>query len=400
MDTRRRIDRLCRKVPDASFAVRYWDGAHVGYGDGPAEFTISLKSEAVAAGLFGNIALRLPEAYAAGDIEIDGDLQRFTRVAYLADTALPQVGATEKALLAAMALKQRNSLAGSRRNIAHQYDLGNDFFKLWLDRQMVYSCAYFRGTEDDINTAQEQKLEYICAKLRLSPNDRLLDMGCGWGALAIHAARTCCARVVGVTLSEQQQREASARVCNFGLGDRVEIRFQDYRDVPEHGSYDRIVSVGMFEHVGKKHLGSYMKQTARLLKPGGAGVLQTIGRMREGVLSPWIRKHLFPGLYLPALSEVIDVMAANGLVVTDVENLRMHYALTLDRWAAAFERNRDRVRTMFDESFFRMWRMYLHSTAGAFRYGDLNLWQVTFTCGLINDLPLTREHLYSRDSKI
>jgi cyclopropane-fatty-acyl-phospholipid synthase len=396
VDSKKQIHRLCSRAADASFVVQFWDGERVSYGHGPPEFTVILKNKTATDSLFGDIRLRLPEAYTAGDIEVEGDLQRFVRVGFLVESTLSKLSPIAKVRLAAMSVRQRNSLRRSRQHAAHHYNLGNDFFKLWLDQQMVYSCAYFRHPDDDIEKAQRQKLDYLCAKLRLSVGDRLLDLGCGWGALAIHAARAKGARVVGVTLSEEQLREATARIAELGLGDRVEIRLQDYRELPEEGEFDKIVSVGMFEHVGREHLLDYLRKTARLLKPRGSGVLHTIGRMFQGRVDPWVRKHIFPGAYLPSLAELTDGMAQCNLNVVDVENLRMHYAFTLDRWAAAFETHVDQVRRMFDERFVRMWRMYLHSSAGAFRYGSLNLWQITFTKGLVNDLPLTREYMYSK----
>jgi cyclopropane-fatty-acyl-phospholipid synthase len=394
MDTKKQIHALLTQVADASFVVRYWDGDAVSYGTGASEFTLILKDKASVDKIFGDPIVRLPEAYTSGDIEIEGDLQRFVRVAFLAEAALPKLSIATKANLAITSINQRNGLTRSRRNTSHHYDLGNDFFKLWIDPQMVYSCAYFRRPDDDIATAQQQKLEHICAKLRLAPGERLLDVGCGWGALAIYAARAKGVRVVGVTLSEEQFREAKARIAELRLEDRVEIRLQDYRQIPEEEGFDKIVSVGMFEHVGREHLLGYLRKTAQMLKPGGSGVLHTIGRMFEGPVNPWIRKHIFPGSYLPSLAQIGDGMAKCDLNVVDVENLRMHYAYTLDRWIATYEKQIDQVQRMFDERFARMWRMYLHSCAAGFRYGSLNLWQVTFTKGLVNDLPLTREHLY------
>jgi len=353
-----------------------------------------LKDKAVVDRLFVDIHLRLPEAYAAGEIEIDGDLQRFVRLVFLVDSVLPKLSIARKALLAAMSRWQHNSPGQSRRNVVHHYDLGNEFFRLWLDPRMIYSCAYFRRQEDDIDTAQKQKLEHLCTKLRLQPGERLLDIGCGWGALVIHAALRWGVRALGITLSEQQRSEAALRIAELGLADRVEVRLQDYREVSDEEGFDKIVSVGMFEHVGREHILDYMRQTARLLKPGGSGVLHTMGRMLEGPVNPWIHKYIFPGLYLPSLAEITDSMGKCDLNLVDVENLRMHYAFTLDRWAEAFEKRVDQVRRMFDEIFVRMWRMYLHSSAATFRYGYLNLWQISFTKELVNDLPLTREYIY------
>jgi len=396
MNTKKRIHSLLGRIKHASFEVRYWDGERVNYGIGSPEFRVILKNKLAVDRIFANPRMRLPEAYTDEEIQIEGDLQQFLRLGFLLQTELPGLRVADKLALVIAALQPGNHMRRSRHNVVHHYDLGNSFFKLWLDRRMVYSCAYFRDPEDDIDKAQEQKLEYLCAKLRLSPGERLLDIGCGWGALAIYAAHTRGSSVVGITLSEEQLREATGRVAELGVGERVELRLQDYREVSEEGGFDKIVSVGMFEHVGREHMLEYLGHTARLLKTGGIGVLQTIGRMSEGSVNPWVHKYIFPGLYLPSLAQLARGLAKSGMNIIDVENLRMHYAYTLDRWADAFELRIDQIRAMFGERFVRMWRMYLHSSAATFRYGYLNLWQITFSKGLVNDLPLTREHLYTR----
>ena len=395
VDSKNQIHQLCSRITGASFAIRYWDGEEVNYGPGPIEFTVILKSRRAINQLFGNLKLRLAEAYTDGEIEVEGDLQQFVRLGFLAEAPTPVIRIVPQVLLAAISLWRRNSLRRARLNATHHYDLGNTFFKLWLDQRMVYSCAYFRQPDDDIDRAQAQKLDYLCAKLQLSPGDRLLDVGCGWGAFAIHAARSRGVQAVGITLSEEQVSEGRTRIAKFGLGQRVELRLQDYREMPEVEAFDKIASVGMFEHVGRRHILDYFRTTARLLKPGGRGVLHTIGRMRPAPLHPWIRKHIFPGAYVPSLGELVNGMAACKLNVIDLENLRLHYGYTLDRWAAAFERHVKEIQKMFDDRFVRMWRLYLHSSAAAFRHGPLNLWQIVFSKGLVNDLPLTREYMYS-----
>jgi cyclopropane-fatty-acyl-phospholipid synthase len=392
------VHRILAQATDTSFRVVYWDSDVVHYGPaGDEEFAIVLKHERGARNLLDNVKLRLGEAYVAGDVEIEGDLQRFVRLAHVIDVDSIPLSLQEKLSVAAMALCQRNSVWMSKQNIKHHYEIGNDFYQLWLDGDLVYSCGYFHRTDDDLDRAQAQKLSHLCTKLRLAPGERLLDVGCGWGGLAMYAAQHHEVEATGITLSEQQCMEAARRVAQRQLAGRVDIRVQDYRHLRPKTPFDKWVSVGMFEHVGKAFINEYVRCITHQLRRGGLGVLHTMGRMAEGKMSPWINKYIFPGLYLPSLAEISDSLGRHGFNIVDVENLRMHYGFTLDRWAERFERNVDVVQEMFDEKFVRMWRLYLHSCAAAFKYGYANLWQITFTNGLVNDLPLTREHLYSSD---
>lgn len=394
MTVKRLFDRILSQVGGAPFAVEYWDGERVAYGSGEPAFVLELRDRAVAESLFDNLSVRFGEAYADRTIEVHGDLQRLVRTMFEVDPAALELSWREKLSLALAAARQRNTLTGSRRNVAHHYDLGNPFFSLWLGREMAYSCAYFRSPGDDLDTAQEAKFRHLCRKLLLREGHRLLDVGCGWGGLVLHAAREHGARALGITLSAEQQREAARRVTEAGLDDHVRVELADYREL-DGEAFDRVVSVGMFEHVGRENYPLYMRRTAELLAPGGVGVLHTIGRQVPEPTNPWILKHIFPGMYLPSLAEIVGPMGEADLHVVDVEGLRLHYAMTLDHWHRRFQEHVDEVGAMYDERFARMWSFYLQSCAASFRWGNLCLWQVTFTRGLSNDLPLTRDHLYA-----
>ncbi len=378
----------------ASFAVCYWDGTRMPYGTGAPEFVLHLRSEQVGRALLGNLNLAFGEAYMSGALEVEGDLQRLLRLMFVGGPEIADLSRRERLHIALAAWRQRGSLAQARKNVAVHYDLGNDFFKLWLGNDMAYSCAYFRDPHDDLDTAQAQKFRHICAKLRLRPDDRLLDIGCGWGGFLVHAARHYGIHGVGVTLSAAQKEAAEQRVAAYGLSDRVSIRLADYRELSEGGTFDRIVSIGMFEHVGQANIRDYVRHTRRLLKVDGLGVLHTIGRRVAAPANPWLATYIFPGAYFPTLADLTTPLGQEGLHITDVEVWRLQYALTLDRWIEGFEANIDTVRALYGETFTRMWRLYLNSCAASFRYGDFCVWQVQFTARLDNDFPLTRDYLY------
>jgi cyclopropane-fatty-acyl-phospholipid synthase len=393
MNFKTAVDRTLRRIGGAGFTIEYWDGERVDYGSGKPRFILLIKSALVARGILRNPLVRLPEAYVDGDIELHGNLLDLLEFCYHSDEAFLNFSAWQRSVARLWSWRRRNSAAGARRNVSHHYDLGNEFFAIWLDRQMLYSGAYFKNADDDLDIAQEQKLRHICAKLRLAPGKSLLDVGCGWGALALHAARHHRVEVTGITLSEAQRALCNQKAHELALDNRWRVRLQDYRELAGE-RFDRVVSVGMAEHVGRAFLPAYAAALARCLHSGGLGVVQTMGKTTRGEVTPWITKHIFPGMYLPTLGEISDHMAAAGLHITDIENLRQHYALTLENWIERFESNLDHIAKMFDERFVRMWRAYLNIACAGFKFGDLNLWQISFSRGREANAPLTRDYLY------
>ena len=287
--------------------------------------------------------------------------------------------------------QQSNRKGQAQQNVAHHYDLGNEFYKLFLDKNMLYSCAYFRTPEDTLEEAQRNKLRLLASKLGLKPGMKVLDIGCGWGDLALYLAALENVEVLGVTLSREQQALASERARAAGMADRVKFELRDYRDVT--GPFDRIVSVGMFEHVGVHHYDEFFKKVNSLMPDDGVMVLHSIGHMSPpGMASAWLRKYIFPGAYSPALSEVFPVLEQNKLWVTDLEFLRVHYATTLKHWGDRFEANRAKVVEMYDERFARMWEFYLISAEMMFRTGS----QLVFHLQLSRNrdaAPIVRDYI-------
>ncbi|MEP1208755.1 MAG: cyclopropane-fatty-acyl-phospholipid synthase family protein [Rhizobiaceae bacterium] len=286
--------------------------------------------------------------------------------------------------------QQANKVGEAQQNVAHHYDLGNEFYKLFLDKNMLYSCAYFVNDNESLEQAQRNKLRLIAAKLNLKPNQKVLDIGCGWGDMALYLAAMENVNVVGVTLSTEQQKLATQRALDLGLSDRVEFRLQDYREVEE--KFDRIVSVGMFEHVGVSHYDEFFAKLNDLMPDDGLALIHSIGHMSPpGMASKFMRKYIFPGAYSPALSEVFESVERNSLWCLDLEFLRVHYANTLAHWERRFQQNRPKVEEMYDEKFARMWEFYLISAEAMFRTGS----QLVFHMQLSRSrdaAPLTRDY--------
>ena len=288
-------------------------------------------------------------------------------------------------------LMQFNPISRSQRNVAHHYDLTDELYAIFLDEDRQYSCAYFASPDMSLEEAQEAKKRHLAAKLRITPESRVLDIGSGWGGMAIYLAQIGAAHVTGVTLSKGQQITSTARAAEAGVSDRVRFLLRDYRH--ESGRYDRIVSVGMFEHVGVKYYGKFFRKVGQMLTDDGIAVLHSIGRIHgPGTTSAWVRKYIFPGGYSPALSEVLPAIERSGLVVTDVEILRLHYSETLKEWLRRFETHPERVIRLYDERFFRMWQFYLAASEMAFRDGELMVFQIQLTKDQ-NAVPLTREYI-------
>jgi cyclopropane-fatty-acyl-phospholipid synthase len=286
---------------------------------------------------------------------------------------------------------QFNPLPRARQNVAHHYDLSDVLYDLFLDADRQYSCAYFTAPDQSIEQAQAQKKRHIAAKLLLKPGQNVLDIGCGWGGLALYLARECGVTVTGLTLSTEQLKVAERRAAVAGLADRVRFELCDYRQAK--GVYDRIVSIGMFEHVGVVHYPAFFRKLRELLSDDGVALLHSIGR-HDGPAStnPWIRKYIFPGGYSPAVSEVMPVVERTGLWVTDIEVLRLHYAETARAWRLRFNANRERIRALYDERFCRMWEFYLAIAEVAFRYqGHMNF-QMQLA-RRVDAVPLTRDYI-------
>ncbi len=288
-----------------------------------------------------------------------------------------------------------NPIGNAQRKVAHHYDLNESLFRLFLDQDMQYSAAYFMSPDDDLETAQEQKKRHLAAKLLLEPGQQVLDIGSGWGGLGLFLAREYGVDVTGLTLSKEQHAVATQRAREMGLQDMVRFALRDYRE--ETGTYDRIVSVGMFEHVGRHHYGEFFGKIKSLMADDGVAVVHSIGhQQRPAPISPWIAKYIFPGAYLPSLSEVFPDVERQGMWATDVEILRIHYAETLRHWYDRFQANRDTVRGIYDERFCRMWELYLKTCEMAFRKMGLMVFQVQ----LAKDrhvVPLTRDYIYEAE---
>jgi cyclopropane-fatty-acyl-phospholipid synthase len=354
--------------------------------------SIILRDWRTLVALAWNPDIAFGEAYSDGRIEVEGDLVDVLDAVYRASTQYaPQRRAASPGSLW-LKLTQRNTPDGSRHNIHHHYDIGNDFYKLWLDPDLVYTCAYFPHPSMRLEDAQRAKMDHVCRKLCLQPGERVVEAGCGWGALAIHMAKYYGVKVRAFNISREQIAYARWRAHQERLDDRVEFVQDDYRNI--YGHFDAFVSVGMLEHVGKSHFGEFSRVMGRTMGAAGRGLVHFIGRNYSTPLNAWIRKRIFPGGYPPALREVMTIFEPRNLAVLDVENLRAHYALTLEHWLDRFEHAVPQIAARFDRRFVRMWRLYLAGSAAAFRAGSLQLFQVVFAAPACRSIPWTRAYLY------
>ena len=369
--------------------------------DGPT-LVVRVSDEATARRLATTLSTAWGEAYMDGRLVFDeGGLEEFLEVYSKSERALSVgwLGEVVRRMHSVIAATQHyNPIGRAQKNVAHHYDLSAELYDHFLDADRQYSCAYFRRGDEDIETAQLLKKRHIAAKLDIRPGMHVLDIGSGWGGLGIYIARQFDCRVTGVTLSEEQLKLSRERVREAGLEDRVNFELRDYRLLED--SYDRIVSVGMLEHVGQFHYGEYFRKVRDLLKADGVALIHTIARMNRPMpINAWMRKYIFPGAYLPSASQLAGAIEGSGLWMTDLENLRLHYAETLDRWYNRFEENRDAVAELFDERFCRMWELYLKGCENAFRHQDITVFQIQITRE-IDTLPITRDYIYETEREL
>lgn len=371
--------------------------------EGLPKVTVRIHDKALYRSLFLNPESKTGEAYMDGRLTFEegSTVRDFLEIFGRNRVALrnqPLQKLLKKWLKAIKRWHQRNETDASRKNVQHHYDLSNAFYRLFLDEDLQYSCAYWPNTNISLEEAQRLKKAHIAAKLNLKPGMRVLDIGCGWGGMAIYLAQNCGVSVVGLTLSDEQHALARERVEAAGLSDKVDIRLQDYRHIED--TFDAVVSVGMFEHVGVAHYREYFSKISDLLTEDGCALVHSIGRKGgPGTTGAWIRKYIFPGGYSPALSETFAEIEKAGLWVTDCEILRMHYADTLREWHARFQANRETVADMFDERFCRMWEFYLSVSEFAFRYGKHMNFQIQLTKD-VWALPMTRDYMLEAERKL
>jgi cyclopropane-fatty-acyl-phospholipid synthase len=383
------VEKLYEQIGRPAINIALWDGTVIGNPASPIG-RIVIHQPRVLRSLLVSPILGFGEAFTADELTIEGQLLEVLVELNrgLARVRTPQFWSTFFGRSV-----PRNSFAASKKRVHHHYDIGNDFYKLWLDKQLVYTCAYYTDHEATLEAAQTAKLDYVCTKLRLKPGEKVIETGCGWGALALHMARQYGVTVRAFNLSREQLTYARNRAQEEGLSDRVEFIEDDYRNAT--GQCDAFVSVGMLEHVGPESYRTLGAMIGRVLTAEGRGLIHSIGRNVAQPLDPWTVKYIFPGAYAPSLREMMDIFENEGFSVLDMENLRLHYARTCADWLARYETAADQVRTMFDDNFVRMWRLYLASSSATFTSGDLQLFQVVFARATNNTLPMTRADWYA-----
>ena len=356
------------------------------------EVTVRLHDRALTRALFFDPELKTGEAYMDGTLTVEGgDIYDFLALAVINLGGRENWSSVGRLRGATQWLARADTMAKARANVAHHYDLSGTLYDLFLDRDRQYSCAYYLSPDESLEAAQDNKKRHIAAKLLLEPQSRVLDIGSGWGGLALYLAQVSGAHVTGVTLSTEQLQAAQARARESALAGRVEFRLQDYREVS--GRFDRIVSVGMFEHVSVGRFREFFDKAHDLMTDDGIMLLHTIGRtFGPGATGPWLRKYIFPGGYVPALSEVLPVIERARLYVTDIEVLRLHYAETLKAWRSRFQANRARIAEVYDERFCRMWEFYLAGCEANFRFGGIAVFQIQLSKRLAS-VPLTRDYI-------
>ena len=382
--------RLMTSLGSPEFLLELWDGYRIGTSVSSVG-TIRILKPSVLTRLCSQGSLAFGEAYSDGTLEVQGDLVEVS-VELNRDLARSSPSWFSRLCDRWQRTSHRHSIAESQSSVFHHYDIGNEFYQQWLDEQLVYTCAYYSRPGLTLEEAQVAKLDHVCRKLRLQPGETVVEAGCGWGALALHMARKYDVSVVAFNISREQLAYAHDRAKAEGLDDRVQFIEDDYRNI--RGRFDAFVSVGMLEHVGIGNFAELGRLIDRSLKPSGRGLIHTIGRNVPAPLDAWNDKYIFPGAEPPSLSQMTKIFEAGRLSVLDVENLRLHYAKTLEEWHRRFEAAAEHIEHQFDARFVRMWRLYLCASIAAFLSGDLQLFQVTFSRAENNNVPWTRADLY------
>lgn len=382
------VRRLLDGVGQPPITIVLWDGAVFAPAGAASVARLVIRDRRSLQKLVANPEYEFGELYCAGRIEVEDDLPAFLDTVY---RHLLAAGLRHR-VLHVLSRHQNNNAGRARDNIQHHYDLGNEFYRLWLDDRMVYTCAYFPTPDASLEQAQTAKLDHVCRKLRLRPGERVVEAGSGWGALAVHMAKHYAVNVTAYNISHEQIAYARAWARRERLHERIEFREDDYRAI--HGKFDAFVSVGMLEHVGADNYAALGKVIDTVLTEDGRGLIHSIGRDRPGYMNSWIARRIFPGAYPPSLSEMMTLFEPLGFSVLDVENIRLHYAKTLEHWLARFDANAARIEEMFDATFVRAWRLYLAGSLAAFTSGEMQLFQVLFNRHGNNRVPWTRADLY------
>lgn len=383
---------MLRKSFPFPIKVTYWDGKSEIYGNGSPNIEIIFNEKIPISDITRNASLALGEAYMDKKIEINGSLQKLIYGAYESADSFLRSNKFRKFMP-----QQKHTEAQSEKDVQSHYDIGNDFYKLWLDPTMTYSCAYFK--QDNVNNleqAQLDKIKHILEKLNPIKGKTLLDIGCGWGTLMLTAAKDYGLKVTGVTLSEEQYKFVQKKIYDENLQDVAEVKLQDYRELGDQ-QWDYITSVGMFEHVGKENLGQYFADVAKYLKKDGVALIHGITRQQGGTNNAWINRYIFPGGYIPGLGENVQHIVENGLQIDDMEMLRRHYQRTLEIWDKNFNNQRDEIQKKMGERFTRMWDLYLQACAASFESGNIDVIQYLLSKGASGkNLPMTRDYMLDK----
>jgi len=385
------IKKFFKQNDQMPFKVIFKDGEVLDMGEGSPKFVIKVNGNIDKKLLVNSTSLALGEAYMDKTLDMEvGDLYDALDILL---GKLDEFDVDESAL--SKLIFTSTSKKNQKKEVTSHYDIGNDFYSLWLDETMSYSCAYFKNEDDTLYEAQKNKVEYILKKLQLREGMTLLDIGCGWGYLLIEAAKKYKIHGVGITLSEQQYLKFKERIKKENLEEYLTAELMDYRDLEKSNlKFDRVVSVGMLEHVGRDNYNLFFKNVDSVLKDQGVFLLHYISGRKEHPGDPWIKEYIFPGGVIPSLREIIDIGSEFDYYTLDVESLRRHYQKTLLCWYSNYKNNIDKISEMFDEKFVRMWGLYLASCAASFHNGMIDLHQIVFSKGNNNTLEMTRDHLY------